>query len=314
MSVTQFGQFRRKKQWVGGKMTAASADEELRDLRRILSTYVNQFAVGFGLGTEYTTDTLFSITSNSTSNELFRMTTYGAGPGGANNLHFVRSRGTQAVPTAVQSADVFQSVGSRGYDGASWSDSSTAFQVIATENWAAGAHGTKFQFQTTPNGSITRSATVDISSTGIGLLGGAGIIGITDGSDATAGNVGEYKFSAVTNQAVGTSTQFFDITSITLTPGDWDISANFLYITNGASVVSCGAGIGTVTGNDGTGLVSGDSFAAVPPPTATYNSSGSISGYRVNPASGTIYYFKGTTQYTVATPRVYGRISARRVR
>ena len=63
-----------------------------------------------------------------------------------------------------------------------------------------------------------------ISSTGISSL------GITNGSTAAAGQIGEYIEVSVGPISVGsTSSPPTNMTSITLTPGDWDISGVVLY-------------------------------------------------------------------------------------
>jgi len=103
--------------------------------------------------------------------QLLRINSYGVDAYG-NNVHWCRYRGTEASPTAVGINDYFQSFGYRGCDGSvALSQSAAAFQVQATENWAAGAHGIKFAFEVTPAGSTTRSRVVEIDSTGVVITG-----------------------------------------------------------------------------------------------------------------------------------------------
>lgn len=116
----------------------------------------------------------FNVTNNPSSGagkQLMRINSYGAsGYGG--NVHFCRYRGTVASPTAVQSGDFFQSFGYRGWDSsAALSQSAAAFQVIATENWTGSAHGIKFRWEVTPNGSITRGLGMELLSTGLNVTG-----------------------------------------------------------------------------------------------------------------------------------------------
>lgn len=65
-----------------------------------------------------------------------------------------RARGTQAIPTAVQSGDSLGGFSFRGYDGSVFTGSRGSIDVRANENWVSGsANGTRMLFSTTPNGS-----------------------------------------------------------------------------------------------------------------------------------------------------------------
>lgn len=144
-----------------------------------------------------------------------------------------------------------------------------------------------------------------------------GIAGTTTNNNATAGNVGEYTQALV---AVGSpvsasgSGQYFDVTSLSLTAGDWDVTGMIALIANGATVTYYTAGIGTATGNAATGLLLGTNQLDSYLPTSAFNASVSIPSYRVSLGSTTIYYLKAFSTYSVATPQAYGRLSARRVR
>lgn len=141
------------------------------------------------------------------------------------------------------------------------------------------------------------------------------IRGTNTNDNAGGGFIGEYVSSTTLgNQTVGTSTQYFDILSFILTPGDWDLSGVCYYSPNGATVVYVDCGIGTVTGNSATGLTSGDTVVEGPPPVSTYQIGLSIPVVRKSIAVSTTYYLKGNVQYSVATALVRGRISARRIR
>ena len=64
----------------------------------------------------------------------------------------------------------------------------------------------------------------------------SGIIGTTTNNDAAAGSVGETLTSAVTTYTGGiTNGVNFNATSITLTPGDWDVSGSSVVGGGGAS-------------------------------------------------------------------------------
>ncbi len=101
-------------------------------------------------------------------NQLFRMNSYGDVAYG-NNIHSCRYYGDETTPTAIQNGAFLMSWGFRGFDGTALGSSSGAFQCKATEDFAPGAHGTKFQFEVTPNGSTARSKIVEITDSGVGI-------------------------------------------------------------------------------------------------------------------------------------------------
>lgn len=165
---------------------------------------------------------------------------------------------------------------------------------------------------TTP-GAITVSGNLTFSPTT------AGIVGTTTNNNTAAGNVGEYveSLSAANVNAAATGV-YDDLTSISLTAGDWDISVIVTYENNGATWTGTGFGIGTVTGNNATGLITGQSvsynFWASSSTTPTQLTS-TVPPYRKSLSGTTTIYLKRFFTYSAGTPRtVGGRISARRVR
>ena len=79
--------------------------------------------------------------------------------------------------------------------------------------------------------SITASAFFGDGS----ALTGIKILGVTDGSNATAGYVGEYiSTTTIDSRALGASSAYVTIATTTLTPGDWDVSGN-AYLAPGGS-------------------------------------------------------------------------------
>lgn len=168
---------------------------------------------------------------------------------------------------------------------------------------------------TTVAGSLTTTLAASIAGTHTftgQLIGG----GTTTNNNAAAGVIGEYVSSVV---APGTSvpaltTLWGDITSISLTAGDWDVSGLAVYSSGGATVTVTNLGISSTSGNSSTGLAKGDNQANALSPTATSDTSLTIPSYRVSISGTTIYYLKANLTYTIGTPTVGARISARRVR
>ena len=154
-------------------------------------------------------------------------------------------------------------------------------------------------------------------ASGLGSTQGAQIIGTTTNDSAAAGDVGEYVENYASASNAPTSNQYGDLTSITLTAGDWDVSGVLEYLINGATWSNVEIGITSHTGNDSTGLVLGSNWT-----TGQWASSSTtptqvslvIPVFRVSLASSTTYYLKDISVYTGGPPTVYGRISARRVR
>ena len=144
----------------------------------------------------------------------------------------------------------------------------------------------------------------------------AGIVGVTDGSDATAGNVGEYIFSNVGNTAFPTSVNYGDLRSISLTAGDWDVSGTMVTTTNGSTLSQIELGISTTSGNSGTGLTSAVNDIALLFGVSHTGSFDFITlpPYRISISVPTTVYLKYNATYSVATPAAAGVIRARRMR
>lgn len=146
--------------------------------------------------------------------------------------------------------------------------------------------------------------------------------GIATTGNAAAGYIGEIISSSVSNTNVGTNATFYDITSITLTAGDWDISALCTWRPN-TGVFSAGhmgfeLGIATASGTSTTGMSLDANEVIMDFPDSTKFSYGigmSVPSWRVSISTSTTYYLKGyIDNYTSGNPQNSGRISARRVR
>lgn len=142
--------------------------------------------------------------------------------------------------------------------------------------------------------------------------------GTATNDDAAAGYVGEYVASLVSTPTNGPSSGAWgDLTHISLTAGDWDITAMVSFGTNGASITAAPfyLGISTTSGNSNSGLTEGINRRGLVIPTNTYYSGGSIPNYRVSLSGSATYYLKiYCSTYTGGPPQATGRISARRIR
>lgn len=142
--------------------------------------------------------------------------------------------------------------------------------------------------------------------------------GVIDASSSGAGNVGEVVSSLVASgSAVSLTTATpANITSISLTAGDWDVQANVNVL--GASTTTAAAalqqvGISTTSATlptDGSQVI-----VAVPVATTTsFNTGASIPRVRINVSITTTVYLVAEATFTAGTVTAYGGITARRVR
>lgn len=148
---------------------------------------------------------------------------------------------------------------------------------------------------------------------------GVQIKGTGTNDDAAAGFMGEYVESIVASVSGAANNTWGDLTSISLTKGDWDISVMDVMLANGAVFTSLDveAGIGTASGTSTTGLAAGDTQSVII--AATFGTTAYFTNVvvprRVSINVTTTYYLKTYTgSYTSGTPKHYARISARRVR
>ncbi len=168
---------------------------------------------------------------------------------------------------------------------------------------------------TNPAATVTTGLTQNVSFSNAGSY---GIVGTTTTDNAPIGNVGESTRAVVTANIPVNSTgtnQWFDLTSVTLSSGDWDVSGQIAVFLNAAGVVTqVLGGISSTAGNSSTGLVDGDNEINGAPPTAAYDTEVTIANWRVSISSKTTYYLKCLVTFTSGTPQAYGRLSARRMR
>ena len=144
--------------------------------------------------------------------------------------------------------------------------------------------------------------------------------GTATNDSASAGYIGEYIESVIGSTSMPASGTYGEVTSISLTAGDWDISAAVQFEANGAtySRVDLEALIGTATGDNITGATLGSTYFYIDHTSGDTSWAGytiAIPGARKSISGTTTYYLKvypGT--YSAGTPKCRGRISARRVR
>lgn len=155
------------------------------------------------------------------------------------------------------------------------------------------------------SGAIAYSSTLTPSQT-------AGIVGTTTNNSANAGSVGEYVTATSGTVALTTATNT-NVTSISLTAGDWDVTGNVLFTpAAGDTMTSANVSVNSVSAT----------HAAAPEYTnlgnisvpASFAVSGLALTRRMSLASTTTVYLVATAVHSGGTLNSQGIIRARRVR
>jgi hypothetical protein len=160
--------------------------------------------------------------------------------------------------------------------------------------------------------------TLQVSSSQVTVAGvlatTGGIVGATNGSNADAGSVGEFVSSAVTNitnfAASGTAQ---NLTSIALTPGDWDLEGEVFFIgsTTNAAFSQISAGISTTSAT----LPAGGQYTQLQLAFPMGSNQGvTVPKTRVNVSASTTVYLVGSSIYSAGTMAYQCLLRARRVR
>lgn len=144
--------------------------------------------------------------------------------------------------------------------------------------------------------------------------------GVTDASNAEAGNVGEAIRSSVieANAITLTTAVVSNVTSITLTAGDWDVSGivSFL-LANASSTFSSTGFIGGIN-TASAALGNADTYFNYPVDLTTKSGiiSFPTSVVRINVSANATAHLVARATFSTANPSVkaFGRISARRIR
>jgi len=154
-------------------------------------------------------------------------------------------------------------------------------------------------------------------STGNLVIGtsGKGISGTATNDNADAGVVGQLVSSTVASSGISlTDATFANITTISLTAGDWDVSG-VVGVTTGASttIAYINYGVSTTSATNGAlGQVGSLTTPATIAATIDFVVSAPVT--RLSLASTTTVYLVTRVSFAVSTANAYGVIRARRVR
>lgn len=188
-----------------------------------------------------------------------------------------------------------------------------------TVNWLNITFATNNGANPAINTTIAGSTYIGISGTNSAWIGypvNQGL-GVTDGSNAAAGYIGEVISSTV---AIGsaismTTATGISIASIALTPGDWMVNGNIGYIAAAGTLPTVLTASISATNNTQATSPNGGAFNQL----SLAFTSGStnvltLTPTRLNISASATYYLVGTATFTVSTLTGYGSITARRFR
>lgn len=209
--------------------------------------------------------------------------------------------------TAGNGGDVDIDAGPAGNESGGASAGTAGSLTIGINNAADITIGSNVTIPITLTGAVQVGGTLTPNST-------AGIVGTTTNNNVNAGSVGEYVESLV---PVGTpvsltSTTAANVTSISLTAGDWDVSGICNFTNGSATVTATACGITATTATiptDGSQAYSG----AVTTVLTTLNSA-TPARKRFSLAGTTTIFLVARTTFSAGTSAAFGTINARRAR
>ncbi len=192
---------------------------------------------------------------------------------------------------------------------------------------AAGSGSTGIRLaNTTEATSVSAAATILLGGLGVAKRSYLGTIGSTfkgnvnagvqDGTAAVAGQVGEVLSSTVSGVAVAGSGSVGNVTSVSLTPGDWLISGNVVIAGGATGLTSGSTAKMSIVATSATNGTSGDTMAQESVLALLANGlfEMCIPQVRVNISATTIYYMTEEVTYVAGSPTVAGRLTATRMR
>jgi len=220
---------------------------------------------------------------------------------GSNTRSVLANPGTAATDGAVYLAYV--QAGTSG-------DPYSLYSMGNTSYWSAGMDNSDGNSYV-----ISNSSTPGTSNAFRATLTGVSMLGTTTNNSAASGWVGQYISSTtIIATSYPTSSQYGDLVALALTAGDWDVTGVIGATANGGTISQIAIGISYTAGNSSFALVQGDNLNFGPGPTIAADAGQTMPNVRVSINTPTTYYLKYRSDYSVATPKAVGRISARRVR
>lgn len=97
--------------------------------------------------------------------DLYQLTAYSDVPTTSPTFRFRRARGVEGTPLVILQNDELGALTFQGYDGIGF-ENSAQYQIVATENWTAAAHGSRTEWHTTLTGTILFAERAQIDDNG----------------------------------------------------------------------------------------------------------------------------------------------------
>lgn len=182
-------------------------------------------------------------------------------------------------------------------------------------SWGSGAAASDINMYRSGTAMLTIDSRVTLGTIGA-TFSGCVFAGVQDATAAVAGQVGEEIKSTVSGVAAGATTVTGNVTSISLTAGDWLLSA-YVVISAGATGLTSGTAakmsIVTTSATDGT---SGDTMVQESVLALLANGlfTMALPAKRVRISSTTTHYLTANVTYVAGSPTIAGSLTATRVR
>lgn len=160
-------------------------------------------------------------------------------------------------------------------------------------------------------GTATRKA---VFTNAISISATYGIVGVTNASSAGAGYVGEVIESNIASGSAVTLTSGTNanVTSITLTAGDWEVSGAVNFVTTSATL---SLGEGAISGTTATLTTTGQEGFAGPIQTSASTTTGcAVPARRITVSATTTYYLVALANFSGTSCKAYGTLHAQRRR
>lgn len=185
---------------------------------------------------------------------------------------------------------------------------------LSFSNWTSTMPAT-YLAAVTFSSTVVFNSTVTATFVSVSTITPLHIVGTVTNDSATVGTYGEY-ISSFTIKTAGTTAVYTDVSTITLTAGDWDISINAWFDPLlSTTATDFEIGISTIAGNSGINFQIGDNASANILVASTLQRTAiNVPVFRQSLSSTKSVYVKTLAQYTGTAPSWRSRISARRVR
>lgn len=190
-----------------------------------------------------------------------------------------------------------------------------------TGSWAAGSFSGTFNSVVVGSSAnvIQGVSTVQSASNNTGVTiatgGAVSLKGTTTNDNASAGQVGEYLSASNSTGNVLTTATINNITSLSITAGDWDVTGCVGFLVASGSPISTLTLAAISTTNNGTGTIAdGTRAEATIGPAGANDTSLTLPTIRLSLSGTTTYYLNGQASFSGGNVTGVGSIFARRAR